>query len=469
MIKRHETVFVKEMDILMQCGKPVMYELSIDGIYEVPYKTIPTKGEHDYITCSGCINTRDSLVERLSVKFNGTGAKRGFPFCCEAHSELVKLKEFNRTSFLDVPELVSDKIIYTNQHITNNHKTENYFRDITDYIQYTVDSFGQNPNGCGEPLFLGDYLFYVSDLLKGNVEITEQRKNKIQHFIENFQLNVPEKSTSLNILISTYEKWLKIFPFELSFFSNLKSHFESRLPYIKGGLVENKYSGRLSVSVHTKNTLIESLLKTTNELLTEINTSELFEKGLLNEPEKISLELIINARKLKLKEGYVNDLDIEKKRYLKILKEWFKDEKAFIKEITPFIASIPVEPSIITKEELFDMQNHLIPKIGIDKVYKAFEFFILTQSKTGEYYLTNEQLLIFIENTFVKKNPVKQKWNCSDFTKYKVREIFYNFYSKSKNSEPNEKNLKRKYFDIMNDSFEGFKETDFTDFAKCNM
>ena len=101
--------------------------------------------------------------------------------------------------------------------------------------------------------------------------------------------------------------------------------------------------------MHNKKSLIDVLLILTNNLITQINSHSLYEKGLLNKPQKISLELILNERKLKLKQGYVNNSQSEEKRYRKILKEWFKDEKAFINEITPLLES--VQPQLIQFKE----------------------------------------------------------------------------------------------------------------------
>jgi hypothetical protein len=350
MIKRHTTFYVNELKPIDFCGKTVMWQMDLNGAYETPFKTQPTKGEHDFNTCEGCQSTRKELIQRLTEKFNGTEQKQGFPFCCSHHSNLTKVKEFNRASFVSVPEMVADKIIYTNQHIINNHENENYYKDITDYIDYTVESFGQMPNSCGEPLYLGDYFFYVTDLLTQNTEISKERKNRLLEFLEAHQTPpTKNKNTDLNILLGTYQKWLKTFPFDISFFAELKPHFEKQLPILNGKPETNKYTGIAKAKMHTKSSLIDVLLNLTNNLLTQINTTTLYEKGLLTEPKKIKLELVLNERKTKLKQGYVNSSKDEEQRYRKILKEWFADEKRFIDEVTPIVKALPPQP-IKTKQ-----------------------------------------------------------------------------------------------------------------------
>lgn len=130
-----------------------------------------------------------------------------------------------------------------------------------------------------------------------------------------------------------------------------------------------------------------------------------------------------------------------------------------------------VEPELILKEKLIssdvlEMQNNLIPKVSIQEVFNHFEWLTKNTNKKNEFYLTNEQLLIFINSAFVNKKPIKQKFNALPIVKKEVRTIFYNFYKKCQNKETNQTALKEKYFNIMSDSFEGFNDTDRKEFHK---
>ena len=207
MINRHTTFFVKDLKPIELCGKPVMWQMDINGAFEKPFETQPTEGEHDFTTCEGCQKTLKELIKRLTEKFEGShkdGAKP-FPFCCTHHSELTKLKEFNRADFISVPEMVARKIIYTNSHINNNHQSETYYKDITDYIDYTVESFGQMP-GNAEPLYLSDYFFYITDLLERNTEVEKGRKNRLLEFLKAYRTPTETPKTDFNILLGTYQK-----------------------------------------------------------------------------------------------------------------------------------------------------------------------------------------------------------------------------------------------------------------------
>lgn len=383
MINRHTTFFVNEIKPVEFCGKTVMWQMDLNGAFELPFEIEPTKGEHDFTTCEGCQKTLAELTKRLTIKFEGNEQKKGFPFCCSYHSNLVKVKEFNRALFANVPVMVAKKIIYTNQHIINNNSSENWYKAITDYIEWTVESFGQMPNDCGERLYLSDYFFYVTDLLKRNEEMKTETKARLLEFLNTYQTPNENPKTELNVLLSTYQKWIKEFPFELnSYFGNLKQHFEKQLPILNGKPETNIYSGMAKAKMHTKSSLIEALINLTNSLLTQINGVTLYEKGLITNANKVKLELVITSRKLKLKQGYKNSSPNEEQRYRKILKEWFKDEKKFIDEITPLLKALPPQQTETgTEQGIIEMKPVLKPE-AVQIVFDIIKDFFSPEQQT---------------------------------------------------------------------------------------
>lgn len=343
------------------CGKTWGWMLETEqGFLAEPKETEPTTGEHDFNTCEGCQNTRKELIKRLTEKFNGTEQKQGFPFCCSHHSNLTKVKEFNRASFVSVPEMVADKIIYTNQHITNNHENENYYKDITDYIDYTVESFGQMPNGCGGALFIGDYFFYVTYLLTRNTEISKERKNRLLEFLEAHQTPpTKNKNTDLNILLGTYQKWLKTFPFDISFFAELKPHFEKRLPILNGKPETNKYTGLAKVKMHTKGSLIDVLLNLTKNLLDKVNVPELRKQGAITDIQANQLEFAeaeLNTKTAEITKQYSKG----ELKYVKALKKWLQLHKDYFKEVTPLLKTLPPQQTTTENDTIKYTAKHYV-------------------------------------------------------------------------------------------------------------
>lgn len=277
-----------------------------------------------------------------------------FPNCCDQHKAMVSKWWYNKANYSGIAEKIVKQLSYTEHHISERINIDDWYKDITDYIEYNVSSFGHP--AIGLHLYLGNVQLYIKNT---NSEIPKIKRQRLIEFIETYYNSPKEQTkTDLNILYSTYQKWLKVFPFEISFFSTLKPHFEKQLPILNSKPETNKYTGLAKVKMHTKGSLIDVLLNLTNNLLTQINTTTLYEKGLLTEPQKIKLELVLNERKMKLKQGYVNSSKDEEQRYRKILKEWFADEKRFIDEVTPIVKALPPQPISVnesrTKKVIFE-------------------------------------------------------------------------------------------------------------------
>ena len=270
-----------------------------------------------------------------------------FPNCCDQHKAMVSKWWYNKANYSGIAEKIVKQLSYTEHHISERINIDDWYKDITDYIEYNVSSFGHP--AIGLHLYLGNVQHYIKNT---NSEIPKNKRQQLIEFIETYYNSPKEQTkTDLNILYSTYQKWLKVFPFEISFFSTLKPHFEKQLPILNGKPETNKYTGLAKVKMHTKGSLIDVLLNLTNNLIAQINTTTLYEKGLLTEPQKIKLELVLNERKMKLKQGYVNSSKDEEQRYRKILKEWFADEKRFIDEVTPIVKALPPQPIVKQKPE----------------------------------------------------------------------------------------------------------------------
>jgi hypothetical protein len=354
----HNTAYVRKITPIDLCGKTIMWQLSLDGVFTVPFEIEPTKGKHDYNQCATCKKNIARLTKELTERLEGTTNKKGFPFCCPGHSNLPKVKEFKIGDFVDVPNLVARKVIYTIQHFINVADTPDWYKRISDYLEWVLLSFGQMPKDCGEPLFLTTYFVHVEDLSKRNEHIPAEKKDKIFKMIKALRVNKSSPTTDLNILAKTYERWINTFPFGLnSYFGSMREDFTKRLLLSDGEPQMNIYSGLSRIKMHTKESLIEALVKLTDKLLTEINGVTLYEKGLITDANKIRVELIINERKAKLKQGYNNASANEDNRYRKIIKEWFRDEKRFFDELSPLLIANTV---IVKKGKGGDLKAPII-------------------------------------------------------------------------------------------------------------
>lgn len=291
-------------------------------------------GEEFPNCCSGHKNTYEYTIKWFAK----------FPNCCQYHKKLNGQTWFNKANYNAVTTKVVNQLSYTEHCITENIDKPDWYDAITEYIDWNKHSFGQLPDGYGVPVGIEIYLDSLIECIKKDIKnIPKEKGDRLVKFCKKYFTPTATPTTDLNILNATYQKWLKIFPFEISFFSQLKQHFSNQIPLLSEVPKVNRYTNIATAKLHSKESLIEGLLNLTNRLLTEINSLSLFNDGSLTEPQQIKLELILNERKLKLDKGYSSNSPDEGQRYRKILKDWFKDEKEFIDEITPLLKELPVQ------------------------------------------------------------------------------------------------------------------------------
>lgn len=386
MTKRNKHLYISKVEIIDYCGAPAWYKMKVEGIYERPFEIEPTEGEHDYRTCGGCQKSYNIVLRDLENAFHGNEEVKAFPLCCEWHSRLLKIKEFDLAHFEAAPEKATKKILYVHQHIINSENCEDWYKRITDYFKWVFDSFGQMPKNCGDPLFSGIFMSASRELLEKNKEFDALKKERILEYFDRYTKPPKKAKTDINLLIVTYQKWLNSFPFDLNkHFQNLKPHFKSKIPFFKEEKEVNMYSKAITLKMHTESSLIDSLVHVTNDILTQINGLKLYESGLITDASKMKLDLAIQSRKLKLSEGYISKNKGGDQKYRKILKEWLRDETAFINQIEPMLKSAPEKPEE-TKQEIFE---RMVSKYG---------FFDLPKTEKLEPSAKNELVQKIIEN-----------------------------------------------------------------------
>lgn len=360
-MERDSHFFVDSFKTIKYCNTEIV-ELT-GSAFQLPYETEPTKGEHDYNTCENCKKSFKIIFDLITVRF----AK--FPLCCAGHSNLAKAKWFNKDEFGDIPTMVANKVIFTKQHIINNIDSENWYDKITNYIKHTIESFGQMPSGFGEAVFLSDFLQHVAESIKANKGIQSDKQARILDYIKFKQRPNSKKPNrvDIEILLKTYQKWLDTFPFELSFFKEMKQDFVRRLPIMQGKLDYNPYSRRVYGQMQTQSGLIKILSKNTKKLLHKIDTNKLYIKASDPEKTKLEMEIIMESHRVK-QSKLVGDFSKGETEYVKIVDVWLSNEQTFFEKIRPTIERL-VEQS--------NIRENLTKTEGLKIEFKKYGFFSL--------------------------------------------------------------------------------------------
>ncbi|MBO0324133.1 hypothetical protein J0X14_17620 [Muricauda sp. CAU 1633] len=339
-MERKITFFAESLEEMDYCGSKLLQAKG--GIFEFPFKVEPTLTKHNLLNCQDCKNHYDKLIQG----FNDT-LKR-FPNCCSSHSKLINLGEFAVGNYSDSAIWSADKIMFSYHHFLEFIDNDEWYKEITDYFEYCIESYGSFPRGYGEPFLLSNYFSCLLHLINHiKTELTSDvinqkelilRTERIINYLNSYSdadLN-KNKTKNFNLLMSKYDEWFSLFPFDMEYFKHLKRTFEKQIPVFRG-THQNKYLGSTKLELHSLDDFAEVLISITKSILSEVNGLKLYKEGKLNDAEKISLDLIIQNRELELKELSLKS-NISKVQYLKTLKDWLKSEKKFIRDITPYLS-----------------------------------------------------------------------------------------------------------------------------------
>lgn len=355
-----------------------------------------------------------------------------FPDCCEVHRKLLQAPWFLKDNYKDIPLKVVKQLSYTEYLIVSKIDTTDWYDDITDYIEANISSFGHLPQGYGSPVGLDKYLTCLKYHIDNTThDISSEKRRRLIEYIDYNYTPKETRVSDLNVLVATYKDWVHIFPFQLSYFKDLKPYFESRLPILTGEPQFNRYSGISRTKIHTKMSLIEFLIQTTNDLLCHINGLTLYKEGNITDPKSMQLELALESRKQELDKGYINNSVDEEQRFRKILKKWLKDEKKFFMEITPLVNSL-AEVKNIKAPSSYDITDikPIIKKEAIPQIYGLLRDFFSPedQPKLKRLLMTGKSVpspLLFMDHGNRLADAFKQLYNSDIITgcqKYELEE-----------------------------------------------
>lgn len=312
----------------VNCGESDIAHISSEDFEIKQSSTKPLEGYKAPVGFPNCCENHQQIFQIGLDRFNA------FPNCCERHRKLNSAKWFKKENYSYLPDKLVTTVAYTWHCISKCIEKPDWFKEITDYIEYTKASYGQFPDGYGSQFGLELYLYNLEKNIESEKEIPSEKREKLIEFIRNYNEPINEvEQTDLNILFGKYKEWLKIFPFELSFLSHLKPYFEGQMPILKGNGETNIYTGITRFKIIKKKELIGFLISTTLTIIKEINTRKLYQDNLLNDAREIQVEIALANRKVELEGLDKSDWE-DRHSYIKLLKEWLKGEKRFVKEIT---------------------------------------------------------------------------------------------------------------------------------------
>lgn len=268
-----------------------------------------------------------------TLKLNIESWFANFPNCCEEHRKISLRQWFKKEKYNNVPSKVLNHLTYTEHFISKFIDNENWYEEITDYIEYNLHSFG-TPN-IGASYYWSNLKHYIKNVNTQKTNLTKDKRYKLIEYFETEEKSKKDESNQkdLNLLFSTFQKWQRTFP-NILFFQTLKKQLNNKFP-LEIVLYEpklNKYLGLTKFKIKTQTELIEILVSITKNLLSSIDTTELIKNYQLKEKEILELDLISANHKIKQDE-LLKEFSSTEIKYLTIIKKWLKNETQYFKQL----------------------------------------------------------------------------------------------------------------------------------------
>ncbi|QMW02301.1 hypothetical protein [Spirosoma foliorum] len=269
----------------------------------------------------------------------------------EQFQQLIALPSFNLEDY--IYEGAALDIVYrfsfTQHHISQHLNKPDWFDEITNYIDYIIESLGKP--ALGLDIYIHALAFYLEN------EVKLSNRDKVEALLD-FILPKTEdaiEDVDLNELFNTYQKWLTFFPFELKPFSHLKDDYRNPLPILIENGVHNPYTKKFRVRFKTRKQLLGWLLEKTERTLAAAESEKLIEAGLIQDKNSHHADLFREAHRVKQK-ALLNRFSKREAQYVKIIGEWLKNEKEYFEGYIPKHSNIVQGKSINANS--IESKNH---------------------------------------------------------------------------------------------------------------
>ncbi len=318
---------------------------------------------------------------------------KDFPHCCEDH--LASFQETKEWANVFLPE--EDAIRLAKKTLLNFANTESFilftfnqddwYEEISDFIEYNIFSFGSRIN------YAERYLMKLGGFIKTIQIPNNYHKSRKLDDLTLLWLKNSMFSRDLFHLRRTFDRWFYTFPFELSFLKDLKDKYDLFFGIVNDDFID-----------FDETAFMTEINKMTDAILYNHNTSNLYKQGLITDPAKLKFELIASQRTYKLNNenfyGQNSDSDPE---YRRMIQKWFKDEIKFVTYVSKLNA-----PNISEKTEVKEEQIQGAKKQNLkDVIPNTFESMFSNQVAANaslEVLRTLEKPVINESNVYVGKN-----------------------------------------------------------------
>jgi spore coat protein CotF len=313
---------------------PPFLIIDVENVYQHAFDIKPPAGielPEDFPNCCEGHKKRKKDIEEYL---------RRFPNCCEEHRKFAKKFGVTAKDFDYLKKKYLYQLAYTEFFIQENINKPDWYKKITNYIELNVWSFGLPGVGLSQ---YGHQLRYFIEKTE-DIKDEPKRQKLLGYFDKSKKKDIKDVKRDLTLLYRTYGRWLKCFPFDLPYFQSLKIHFSKTLPFIEGETEYNPYTGLTSSKLVGQKTLVSSLVDTTKQLLSLINTKDWFQENKIDENSKLRIQLIAETHRV-TQEALLGDFSKKESKYTNIIRSWLVNERDFFVKMKTEMQTKPELPA----------------------------------------------------------------------------------------------------------------------------
>lgn len=332
---------------------------------------------------------------------------QNFPNCCENHKTLLKTKWFRKSIYEDLPNKIVKQIHYTENFIKNFITADDWYKEITDYIEYNVQSFG-TPD-IGLELYKGHIRNWIKNSKYDSKAFPNSKRKLLLEYID--PRPSKEHNSDINLLYDIFQRWVKSVP-DIQQFGAIKKTLLNKLPLniMLHQPEHNKYTGLAKAKIKTRSELLTFLIDLTKGILLNIDSTEIIATGNLDNIKQYNIK-VLNESHILAQKSLLEKLSKGESEYMKLLKNWLLNEKKYFKTILPLLPVSDVKNKTnlpINNEIDNSTYNELINRIN--QFGQRLESFSTLYRLFGENHF-RDNLLLHLNGITTRYNATGETFN----------------------------------------------------------
>lgn len=343
-----------------------------------------------------------------------------FPDCCSAHKELEDFSNFNKEDYSFIPNQILNNVKYFAYALEMFVDKASWLDEITDYMEYLLQSFGEPE--IGGHIFKKALIYLIENVKLDNKNFTDDQRLELLQYFEPTVSPIDDLGDrDLDVLYTTFQKWVLAMP-NIGKFKEFKERFEGKIP-LELFFAEMRFNKYLGISksksrsceelLHFLFAITEDILKLSHEEVKKDNYNKEYLITAAEDRLRIKQDKLLNKGKSEIEVAYLELLEhwltivIEFYQVInqvvaesnnQLLSTGFKELKTDVKDILSQTDELKIEISALCNSQKITKWLH--KNLNKESFMSLFEEIDKTENNSEE----NVKLLNLITSQIETKN-----------------------------------------------------------------